>query len=133
MKRIVIIGLIVGMLLAQSTFSFAGDRVRGRWEGVAIGLGAVSLYNLFSHGQLSPVIPPPKPYYERPVQHHPPVVVYQPAGHWEVRRVWVSERRLTVWVPGYYANGYQVCGHYEVQGYPGYYEDRRVWVEGPIY
>jgi hypothetical protein len=133
MKRVVIIALIAGILLAQSALSFAGDRVRGRWEGVVIGLGAVSLYNLFSHGQLSPVLPPAKPYYEGPARHHPPVVVTQPAGRWEAQRVWVPERRETVWVPSYYINGYLARGHYEVRIYPGYYEDRRIWVEGPVY
>ena len=132
MKRLVIIGLAVVTLLSQSSLSFADDRVRGRWEGVAIGLGVASLFHLFAHGQPSPVIPPPRPYYERPIPYYPPVVS-APAGHWGIQRVWIPERQEAVWVPSYYLNGYLVQGHYEVRVYPGYYKDRNVWVEGPIY
>jgi len=132
MKRGAIIGLIVGMLLAQSSLSFAGDRVRGRWEGVAIGLGAATLYNLFAHGRPSPVIPPPRSHYSKPVPCYPPVV-QAPAGHRENQRVWIPERRETVWVSSHYINGNLVSGHYEVRIFPGYYEDRRIWVEGPVY
>ena len=58
MKRWAIIGLVALVPLSLSSVSFAGDRQRGRWEGVAIGLGAVTLYNLFHHGYPLPVIPP---------------------------------------------------------------------------
>jgi len=81
MKRWVIVGLlVVGMLFNSVSFSFASDRVRGRWEGVAIGLGAVTLYNLFQYGHPSPVIPPPHSHYGVPA-HQPPPPVYQPASH----------------------------------------------------
>jgi hypothetical protein len=133
MKRWVIIGLlVVGMLLNSVSLSFADDRVRGRWEGVAIGLGAVTLYNLFQYGHPSPVIPPNHSYYGGPVHHAPPVVS-QPAGHWEIHRAWIPERREHVWIPAHYENGYWVSGYYQVRVYPGYYEERRAWVEGRAY
>jgi hypothetical protein len=127
MKRWVVIGLVAVMFLSFSSVSFAGDRQRGRWEGFAIGLGAVTLYNLFGHGVFSPVVPPHRSY-ETHVYHHPPVV-HEPSGHWETRQEWIPERRERVWVPGHYEDGYWVKGHYEVRVYSGYYVDRRVWVE----
>jgi len=133
MKRWVIVGLLVaGMLFIPLSPSFANDRVRGRWEGLAIGLGAVTLYNLFQHGQPSPVIPPSRGYYGTPIHPSPPVVC-QPAGHWEIRRVWIPERRQEVWIWGHFENGYWVNGHYEVLVYPGYYEERQFWIEGRAY
>ena len=133
MKRWFIVGLLVaGMLLSSVSLSFAGDRVRGRWEGVAIGLGAVTLYNLFQHGLPSPVLPPQPGYHGRPVPPSPPVVCH-PAGHWEIHRVWVPERREHVWIPAHYENGYRVEGYYQVRVYPGHYEEHKVWVKGPTY
>ena len=133
MKRWVIIGLLVlGMLFNSVSYSFADDRVRGRWEGVAIGLGAVTLYNLFQYGYPSPIIPPYHSHYGGPVHHSPPVVS-QPAGHWEIHRVWIPERREHVWVPAHYENGYWVSGYYQVRVYPGYYEEQKVWVAGVGY
>jgi hypothetical protein len=131
MKRWVVVGLVALMLLTVSSVSFAGDRQRGRWEGFAIGLGAVTLYNLFQHGQFSPVIPPQRAY-ESHVDHHP-VVIHRPAGHWEVTQEWIPETRERIWVPDHHEGGYWVKGHYEVRVYPGYYEERRVWVEGRPY
>lgn len=127
MKRWAVIALVAVMSLTLSSVSFAGDRTRGRWEGFAIGLGAVTLYNLFGHGYFSPVIPPNR-VHVRHVYHHPPVV-HEPSGHWEIRREWIPETRERVWVPGRYENGYWVKGHYEVRIYPGHYVERRVWVE----
>ncbi len=133
MKRWVVIGLLVlGMLLNSVSYSFADDRVRGRWEGVAIGLGAVTLYNLFQYGYPSPVLPPPHGYLRGPIHPSPPVV-YLPEGHWEIHRVWVPERREQFWVPAHYENGYRVRGYYQVRVYPGYYEERKVWVAGVGY
>ena len=131
MKRWVVIGLVAVMFFTLSSVSIAGDRQRGRWEGLAIGLGAVTLYNLFGHGYFSPVIPPHR-VYERHVYHGPPVV-HKPSGHWEIRQEWIPERRERVWVPGYHEDHYWVKGHYEVRVYPGYYEERRVWVEHRAY
>lgn len=124
MKRWVMMGLVAVMFFTHSTVSFADDRGRGRWEGIAIGLGAVTLYNLFQHGQFSPVITPQRVYQSPPV-------VCQPSGHWEIHRQWIPERREYVRIPDHYEGGYWVKGHHEVRIYPGYYEDRKVWVEGP--
>lgn len=130
MKRWALIGLVMLLALAVSSVSFAGDVQRGRWEGLAIGLGAVTLYNLFEHGTFSPVIPPYRPH--RKHVYHPPVV-HEPSGHWEIHREWVPEQKERLWVPGHYEDGYWVKGHYEVHVYPGYYVDRRVWVEHQSY
>ena len=131
MKRWAIIGLVAVMLLTLSSVSFAGDRARGRWEGFAMGLGAVTLYNLFQHGHFSPVIPTHRAH-ERHIYYHPPVV-HKPSGHWEIRREWIPERRERVWIPGHYEDGYWVKGHYEVRVFPGYYVEHTVWVEDPPY
>ncbi len=133
MKRWGVIGLLAaGMLFNSVSLCFADDRVRGRWEGVAIGLGAVTLYNLFQYGYPSPVLPPQHGYHGGPVYPSPPVV-FQPAGHWEIHRAWVPERREQAWVPAHYVNGYWIGGNYQVRVYPGYYEERRVWVAGVGY
>jgi hypothetical protein len=130
MKRWVMIGSLALMLIPQSSLSWADDRVRGRWEGIAIGLGAVSLYNLFQHGQLSPVIPSQRSYPERRIDRYPPVIC-EPFGHWEIRPQWVPERKDYLWIPDHQEGRYWVKGHYEVRIYPGHYEERKVWVEGP--
>jgi hypothetical protein len=127
MKRWVLVGLVALMILALSSISFAGDRGRGRWEGFAIGLGAVTLYNLFEHGTFSPVIPPHRGH-ERRV-YYPPPVVHEPSGHWEIVQEYIPEERERVWVPGHYEDGYWVKGHHEVRVYPGHYIERKVWVE----
>ncbi len=132
MKRWMMVGLLAVMIFTSASFTFADDRVRGRWEGIAIGLGAASLYNLFQHGQLSPVILPRRATYERPGHHYPPPVC-EPSGHWEIQRQWIPERRENLWIPSHYEGGYWVPGHYEVRVYPGYYEEHRFWVEGPRY
>jgi len=127
MKRWIVTGLVVVMVFALSSVSFAGDLGRGRWQGFAFGLGAVTLYNLFEHGKFSPVIPPGH-VYKRHGHYHPPVV-YEPSGHWEIRKDWVPERRAGVWVPGHYENGYWVKGHHETRVYPGHWVERKAWVE----
>ncbi|NIS60155.1 MAG: hypothetical protein GTO13_05450 [Proteobacteria bacterium] len=127
MKRRIILALVAVVLLSLSSVSFAGDRQRGRWEGVAIGLGAITLYNLFHHGYPLPVIPP-HGIYERHISYPPPVL-HRPSGHWEIRREWVPERRERIWIPGHYEDGYWVKGHYEVRIFPGYYVERELWVE----
>ncbi|NIM98903.1 MAG: hypothetical protein GTO24_12725 [candidate division Zixibacteria bacterium] len=140
MKRRILVGLIGAMVLALASVSFAGDRAKGRWQGFAIGLGAVTVYNLFENGIFSPVIPPRRAnvhhhrpvVYKTPVYHHPPVV-HEPSGHWEIHGEWIPEREEHVWVPGHYENGYWVKGHHEVRILPGYYEERKVWVEDPPY
>jgi len=117
MKKWASIGLVFTLLLTLSTVSYAGDRQRGRWEGVAIGLGAVTLYNLFQHGYPSPIILPHHGY-PRPIYHRPPAV-HRPSGHWEIHREWIPERRERVWIPGHYEDGYWVEGHNEERVYPG--------------
>jgi hypothetical protein len=142
MKRWAVLGFVAVMLSVFSSVSYAGDRARGRWEGFAIGLGAVTVYNLFEHGIFSPVIPPQR-VYEEHVYHQPPVVyrtdvyhhgpvVYEPRGHWEIYREWVPKSRERVWVPRHREKGYWVRGHHQVRDYPGRYVKRRVWIErGP--
>jgi len=127
MKRWALMGLVAVMVFALSSVSFAGDRQRGRWEGIAIGLGAVTVYNLFEHGLFSPVIPPQRVH--RGHGYPYPPVVHKPSGHWEIHREWIPRRRERIRVPGHYEAGYWVRGHYEVRIHPGYYVERKVWVE----
>ena len=143
MKRGILFALVGVMSLALPSLSLAGDRARGRWEGFAIGLGAVTAYNLVEHGIFSPVIPRERAY-EKEVYHEPPVVygrhvdhhpakVYKPSGHWEIHQEWIPKKRQRVWVPRHRENGYWVKGHYQVRVYPGHYEKRRVWVKQDSY
>ena len=133
MKRWFVLGLVLILLLTLSSFALAGDRQRGRWEGVAIGLGAVTLYNFFQYGQFSPVILPHGAYGKPIHPYSAPAAVRPPSGHWEIRRIWIPESREKVWIPGHYRHGYWVKGHYEVRVHPGHYVERKLWVEGPRY
>jgi hypothetical protein len=130
MKRLLIILLALTLLVGSVAPAAAGSKARGRWEGLAIGLGAVSLYNLFSYGMFAPVVPPHTygPYGPAPaVVYSPPVVYQQPAVIYQAPPVVCPP-------PVYYDN----CnpGYYQDQGYyadPGYYRDygpERVWVPG---
>ena len=129
MKRWASLGLVFVMVLTLTSISYGGDRQRGRWEGVAIGLGAVTLYNLFQHGYPLPIILPHKGF-RGPIYHRPPVV-HRPSGHWEIHREWVPEKRERIWIPGQHEDGYWVEGHYEERVYPGYTVEHKVWVEDP--
>jgi hypothetical protein len=133
MKRWVIVGLVAaGMLLNLAQSSFAEDRSRGSSEGSLMGPKTPSEYYIFQHGQLPPVLSSPKDSSggtNQPFQYSQPAAPSQ-AGHWGVRRAWVPEQRQEVWVYGHFENGTWVNGHSEVQVYPGYYEERRVWIDG---
>jgi len=61
---------------------------------------------------------------------YPPEPEYVP-GHWEFTREWVPGTWERVWITGYHDRwGNRAAGHYENHQSPGYYVDRRVWVEG---
>ena len=121
-KKFLVAALVVGLsvsLLAPA--AWAGARQHHRWEGVAIGLGAAVLGSAL----LAPFVQAQPARVE--VYHAPP-----PAGHWEMRQVWVAPRFERVWNPGHYGRRHSwVPGHWiEVQREPGHYRQERVWVEG---
>jgi hypothetical protein len=104
MKRWILAGMVGVIALTLASVSFAGDRAKGRWEGVAIGLGVVTVYNLLEHGVLSPVIPS-HPACEKHVYYHSPVVyrthVYrrpplgrERLGHWEICRERIPKKPI---------------------------------------
>jgi len=149
MKRGFIIGLFAaGMILCLVPRSFADDRGRGSSPGQTMGPRTAAQYYLYQHGQPPPVLPPSgegicgtpllrsRPgfppsngHYQIPFHQTPPEATGR-AGHWKTTRVWIPERRQEVWIWGHVENGYWVNGHSEVLVYPGYYVERKVWIEG---
>jgi hypothetical protein len=133
MKRWFIMGLFAaGMILCLVPRSFAEDRPRGSSEGSLMGPKTPSEYYIYQHGQLPPILPPGKGASGVGNQPLNDSQSAAPAslGHWGVRRVWVPEQRQEVWVWGHFENGSWVNGHSEVLVYPGYFEERRVWING---
>jgi len=122
MKKPAIILIIVILGLSLTTTPvWAGSKQRHRWQGAAIGIGAVLLGHAILH----------------PRSHAPayPQGVYQPPpkprhGHWKFRKVWVPPTCRTVWNPEHYnGHGEWVPGQYiEIIDQPGYWTKRRVWV-----
>ena len=129
-KKLVTMILVVAFVsLIAINAAEARSRYRHSWGGAGIVLGAFALgiitNEALSHRQPEVIYapPPPPPYY-------PPRAEYIP-GHWELTREWVPGTWERVWVPEYYdRNGRLMGGHYEDRQTPGYYEERRVWVEG---
>jgi len=125
MKRMLVMLLALCLALSWVVPAQAGAKAVGRWEGLAIGLGAVSLYNLFSYGAFTPVVPPyaaPAMVYQAPpvIYQVPPVVYEQPPmgcpppayydegppgyGYGGPERVWVPGHweRHHRWTPGHW-------------------------------
>jgi hypothetical protein len=132
---VLLVGLVSFGLVASPVW--AGNVQRNRWEGVAIGAGAVILgkvlwdhfhyprhaYDGYHH----------RPYYPSH-KLHPPKHKYYPrakrSGHWEIRKVWVPPVYEKVWNPGHYnRRGCWVPGKWiEIEKRPGYWDKERVWV-----
>lgn len=123
-KHLLMILLITFFSIGVITPSaWAGGKHRYRWEGIAIGIGAAMIGHAL-------------------IQHHrhyhpPPVVVYKPSppprysGHWEVRKIWIPPTYERVWNPGHYnRRGRWIPGQWiKIERNPGYWVDKRVWVE----
>lgn len=109
MKRLLVIVLALALVAGSVVPAAASAKAVGRWEGLAIGLGAVSLYNLFSYGAFTPVVPPSYTY--APTVAYPPTVVYAPPVVYQPPVICVP--------PAYY-------GYPPVYGYP----PPQVWVPG---
>ena len=94
--------------------------------------GSKNLLKALALGGLLAALPPPPVFISPAPEHHyyPPREEYVPA-HWEMSREWVAGPRERVWIPAYYDRwGNRVAAHYENRQSPGYYQERRVWVEG---
>jgi hypothetical protein len=134
MRKLTCFALAAALVAASVMPAEASAKARGRWEGLAIGLGAVSLYNLFSYGTFSPVVPPggaygaysqaPTVVYQQPtVVYQQPAVVYQqapvvygPPSNRPVYEEYEDDCRgpETVWVPGHWrTRRHWVPGHWE--------------------
>lgn len=123
---IIVVFITVLCVTFLTASAWAGKKDRYRWEGIAIGVGAVmlghALLNQHHHFHQAP----------GPI-HHPPVPRFR--GHWEVRRVWIPPIHERVWNPGHYNHkGRWVHGRWiEVVKEPGYWGEKRVWVRRPYY
>ena len=130
------LALMILVLALISAFTIppaeAGSRARHRWQGAGIALGAVALGGLILHGLHALPPPPPQVVYSPPPEpyYSPPPREYVP-GHWETTREWVPGTWQRTWIPDHYDRwGNMVAGHYEDRQAPGYYMEKRVWVEG---
>jgi len=110
--------------------AWAGNVQRNRWEGVAIGVGAVVLgkvlWDQYTHPRPEPAVVYPEPQRRRPRNHYRP----RPSGHWEIRRVWVPMKHKKVWNPGHYGRrGRWVPGKWiKIKKKDGHWKEERVWV-----
>lgn len=116
----------------------AGNVQRHRWEGIAIGLGAVILGSVLSKShQLSNAqsfdwhTPDydngPSRHYKRRHHHHRDDPL---RGHWEMREEWLPPTYKRVWNPGHYSrHGKWLAGDWiKIEEAPGYWTKTRVWV-----
>lgn len=129
LKKLLSIGLIVVFgVTVFTTGAYAGSKQRHRWEGVAIGIGAVilgkALIDGIHHSRASVYAPPARPL---PSKHH---YRERPAGHWETRREWVPPQYEKVWNPGHYDDyGRWVAGRWiQIEVEQGYWVEKDVWV-----
>ena len=121
------LGITILILALVSLFTItpaeAGSKTRNQWQGAAIALGALALGGIVAH-QIYANTPPPVAYYPPPPPHPEPYHYrHQPEyvpGHWETVREWVPGAWERVWV----------AGHYLERQTPGYYAERKAWVEG---
>jgi len=149
MKRLLVLMLAVALVAASSLPVHASPKAVGRWQGVAIGLGAVSLYNLFNYGAFTPVVPPryavpapavvysaPPVIYQAPIVYQAPMVYQAPAcpppAYYDDR---CGDSHGD---DGYYSDRYgdsrcynnrNVCAPERVWA-PGYWQERHRWVPG---
>jgi heme A synthase len=123
-KTLSMILVVTLVFLFAITSAEAGSKVRPRWPGVEIAIGALVLGGLVAHHMAAHARQP------EAVYAPPPGVEWVP-GHWEMTREWVPGTWERVWVPGHYdGRGHWVAGHTINRQTPGYYEERKVWVEG---
>ncbi len=124
-KNLFIVVFITILCVTFLTSSaWAGEKHRYRWEGIAIGVGAVMLgHALFNQYH-------PRDLHPAPVHIHPPPPPPRFHGHWEMRRVWIPPAYERVWNPGHYNHkGRWVPGRWiEVVKEPGYWSKKREWV-----
>ena len=115
-----------GILLTFLTVpAWAGSPQQHRWEGVAIGIGAVVVGSAILHSLNHPGYQP-QPVYHRP---SPPRSPYH-RGSWQKQRVWVEPTYKKIWNPGHYnRRGRWVRGHWiRIENRPGYWKEQRVWI-----
>ena len=124
-------GLFVIIIVVVLCFSFpissvwAGNVQRNRWEGVAIGVGAVVLGKMLwahhrdwyhSYWEKAPkyYTPAPSKLYDR----------------WEMRKIWVPPTYKKVWRSGHYNYfGQWIPGKWITTiTVPGHWDFKRVWV-----
>ena len=124
-KNLFIVVFITILCVTFLTSSaWAGEKHRYRWEGIAIGVGAVMLgHALFNQHRSRDLYPAPG-HIHRPPPHS------RFYGHWEVRRAWIPPAYERVWNPGHYNHkGRWVPGRWiEVVKEPGYWSKKREWV-----
>ena len=129
-KYIVITILALFTVFAFNAPALAGSPQQHRWEGVAIGVGAVLLGKaLYDASHPHYAGPAPRPVAAE-YHHHHRRPVPRPAGHWETRKQWVPPVYQKEWNPGHYTrHGRWVPGHWQkVEVESGHWVEQKVWV-----
>lgn len=123
---IISIGLSIGIIASPV---WAG-KVRNRWEGVAIGVGAAILGKMF-FDQVHRHHSSPRVVYGKHRYHEPDCrPPRRLSGHWEIRNIWVPPVCERVWNPGHYnRRGRWITGKWIlIEKEPGYWKKERIWV-----
>lgn len=129
-KQVTITILAIVTVFAFTTPTLAGSPQQHRWEGVAIGIGAVVLGKALFDANHHPHTPRAPQHVVASYTHYDREPVYEPAGHWEMRKHWIPPVFKKVWNPGHYnRHGHWVPGHWlQVEVESGYWVKRKEWV-----
>lgn len=111
--------------------AWAGSKQRHRWEGIAVGIGAVLLGTalLNSHKNIAAE---ETASYHVPMSHCAPRYCppRPPRAHWEIRRIWVPPTFKRVWNPAHYNHRREwIPGEWiKIIDEPGHWTEERVRV-----
>lgn len=136
MKKILLLLLVIVIPLTVITNPvLAGSKQSHRWEGVAIGIGAVLLGSAIYHSHKIPVY---HKHRSAPVKRHyrlHPGPRYRTGKHfnrgrWHIVREWIPPVYEKAWNPGHYnRHGVWVEGQWiMIEIEPGYHVEKRVWL-----
>ena len=122
-NQFIVVFIAILCVTFWTSSAWAGENHRYRWEGIAIGVGAVMLgHALFNQNHPRDLRPAP-----RNIHRQPPPTRFR--GRPEMRRVWIPPVYEREWNPGHYNHkGRWVHGRWiKVMKEPGYWSKRQKW------